>query len=135
MEAAEPEILVVDDDRNIRETLGDILAFEGYHVELAENGERALEIIRRGPPPAVVLLDMMMPVMSGWEFLELAEEDEALKKLPVVVVSALPTPLAPAGAEGGVKGWLGKPVDVDKLLRLVEQLAARAHCVQGGGRR
>jgi CheY-like chemotaxis protein len=120
------EILVVDDDRNIRETLADVLRYAGYRVELAENGERALEIIRRGPLPAVVLLDLMMPVMSGWEFLELAEQDETLRTLPVVVVSALPAPLAPCGAEGGVKDCLHKPVDIDRLLTIVDQLSRQA---------
>ena len=60
------EILVVDDDRDIRETLAEILLHEGYHVEMAENGARAVELIKRGPAPALVLLDLMMPVMSGW---------------------------------------------------------------------
>lgn len=130
MDAA--EILVVDDDRNIRETLGDVLKFAGYRVELAENGERALEILRRGPLPAVVLLDLMMPVMSGWEFLEFVETDETLRNLRVVVVSALPAPLAPCDAEGGVKGCLRKPIDIDRLLTIVEQLS-RARRGAGDG--
>jgi two-component system response regulator CpxR len=116
-------ILVVDDDRDIRETLGEILLHEGYRVEMAENGARALDIIRRGPAPVLVLLDLMMPVMSGWEFLELAETDEALAAIPVVVVSAMPAPLAPADARGGVKACLHKPLKLDQLLHLVHQYA------------
>jgi CheY-like chemotaxis protein len=115
------EILVVDDDRDIRETLGDILLHEGYQVELAENGARALELIRRGPRPALVLLDLMMPVMSGWEFLEEAEQDEELAAIPVLVVSAMPAPLAPEAAKGGVKACLHKPLQLDRLLDLVHQ--------------
>lgn len=117
------EILVVDDDRDIRETLGEILLHEGYHVEMAENGARALELIRRGPAPALVLLDLMMPVMSGWEFLELAETDQTLAAIPVVVVSAMPAPLAPSEARGGVKACLHKPLKLDQLLDLVHQYA------------
>lgn len=117
------DILVVDDDRDIRETLAEILLHEGYHVELAENGARALELIRRGPSPALVLLDLMMPVMSGWEFLELAEQDEHLAQIPVVVVSAMPAPLAPAEARGGVKACLHKPLKLDQLLDLVHRYA------------
>jgi two-component system, chemotaxis family, chemotaxis protein CheY len=117
------DILVVDDDRDIRETLGDILLHEGYHVEMAENGARALELIRRGPPPALVLLDLMMPVMSGWEFLEMAETDADLADIPVLVVSAMPAPLAPSAARGGVKACLHKPLQLEQLLSLVHQYA------------
>ncbi len=117
------DILVVDDDRDIRETLGEILHHEGYHVEMAENGARALELIRRGPAPSLVLLDLMMPVMSGWEFLEMAETDEELAGIPVVVVSAMPAPLAPADARGGVKACLHKPLQLQQLLNLVHQYA------------
>jgi two-component system chemotaxis response regulator CheY len=115
------EILVVDDDRDIREALGEILLHEGYIVEMAENGARAVELIRRGPVPALVLLDLMMPVMSGWEFLELAETDLELADIPVVVVSAMPAPLASSDARGGVKACLHKPLKLDQLLELVHR--------------
>lgn len=120
------DILVIDDDRDIRETLGEILAHEGYRVALAENGAQGLELIRRGPPPDLVLLDLMMPVLSGWEFLEIAETDAALAEIPVVVVSAMPAPLAPEDAHGGVKACLGKPLKLDQLLELVRRFSNHA---------
>ncbi len=116
-------VLVVDDDKAIRESLGLLLQLEGYDVALAENGARALEIIRDEGMPRLMLLDLMMPVMSGWEYLVLAEEDQTLSRIPVVVISAMPAPLAPPEQKGGVKACLKKPVDIERLLALVQQLS------------
>lgn len=120
---AAAQVLVVDDDRAIRESLGMLLQLEGYDVALAENGARALEIIREEGSPRLMLLDLMMPVMSGWEYLVLAEEDQTLSRIPVVVISAMPAPLSPPEQKGGVKACLKKPVDVERLLDLVHSLS------------
>lgn len=133
MTMANREILVVDDDRDIRETLGEILSHEGYHVILAENGARALDLIRQGPTPDLVLLDLMMPVLSGWEFLEIVEADQHLAGIPVVVVSAMPAPLAPTGTHGGVKACLGKPLKLDQLLDLVRRYSHEKRQPNGKG--
>ena len=121
---APSEILVVDDDRSVRELLGDLLSLEGYHVTLAEDGAKALAAIRKGPSPDVVLLDLMMPVMSGFEFLEVVEADKTLCTLPIIVVSALPAPVSADHAVGGIKGSLGKPIDVSVLLAALQRLCA-----------
>jgi CheY-like chemotaxis protein len=85
------QVLVVDDDESIRETLSDVLRDEGFLVEQAENGAEALTYLRaQGPErlPAVIVLDLMMPVMSGAEFRERQLDDPRLSKIPVVIMSA-----------------------------------------------
>jgi CheY-like chemotaxis protein len=82
----EPVILVVDDDAISRETLAGLLSKKGYSVASAENGRQALDYLRSSTP-ALILLDLMMPVMSGWEFLALKKTDPRLEPLPVVVMT------------------------------------------------
>jgi CheY-like chemotaxis protein len=106
-------VLVVDDDAEIRETLSALLQHEGYTVFRAENGKQALEQLRQiHPHPSCVLLDLMMPVMSGWEVLEEVSESAELSRIPIVVVSAMCAP--------GAKACLQKPVDLDELLEVVD---------------
>jgi CheY-like chemotaxis protein len=110
--AARKTILVVDDDEAIRETLCELLVQEGYEVLCAENGLSAMELLA-DKKPSMVLLDLMMPVMSGWEVLEALEEQEHLSHIPVVVVSAMGPPQG--------KPFLPKPIDLDRLLTLVHE--------------
>src|SRR3989442_1487415 len=104
-------VLVVDDDAEIRETLSTLLQHEGYTVVRAENGKQALEQLH-AVHPSCVLLDLMMPVMSGWEVLEEVQESVELSQIPIVVVSAMCAP--------GAKACLQKPVDLDELLEVVD---------------
>jgi CheY-like chemotaxis protein len=119
-------VLVVDDDPGIRESLGDLLRAEGYGVRVAENGAAALEVMRTEPRPDVVVLDLMMPVMSGWEVLEEVDADTSLRLMPIVVASAMSAPMASPGRRGGVRMSLPKPLDVDLLLSALVDLAAPA---------
>jgi CheY-like chemotaxis protein len=81
-------VLLVDDDRSVRESLSDLLAVEGYSVLEAENGSTALALLKSAPHyPFVILLDLVMPVMDGDRFLELRAEDPMLSRIPVVVIS------------------------------------------------
>jgi CheY-like chemotaxis protein len=105
-------ILVVDDDEAIRETLRDCLHDEGYEVHVAANGAQGLAEMALLEHPCVVLLDLMMPVMSGWEMLEAIHDDPRLAAFPVVVISCMAAP--------GVAGHVQKPIDVDQLLHVVE---------------
>ena len=110
-------VLVVDDDRQIRETIGDILREEGYEVDSAENGAAALAAIRRERPPDLMLLDLMMPVISGLQLLDLMDRDATrLGGIPVVVITAFSLE---APRNRSVKKCLTKPIDVDSLLDAV----------------
>jgi CheY-like chemotaxis protein len=82
------KILVVDDDADIREVLGEVLTESGHEVLTASNGLEALQILRDGWDPCMVLLDLMMPVMDGYVFLEEARSDPALSSIPITVITA-----------------------------------------------
>ena len=111
-------VLIVEDDNDTREMLGRFLELEGYKVETAENGKRALERLGSGVGACVILLDLMMPVMDGWQFRQAQIRDASLADIPVIVVSA-------AGRERLEKiqadAYLSKPVDLDELLGCVTQ--------------
>ena len=83
-----PTVFVVEDDADTREMLCRFLELEGYHVESAVNGQQALERLHAGAHPSVILLDLMMPVMDGWQFRHAQAQDAALSTIPVIVVSA-----------------------------------------------
>jgi CheY-like chemotaxis protein len=110
-------VLVVDDDAEIREVLIHLLEQEGYTVLGAENGLQALVQLRESQPN-LMLLDLMMPVMSGWEVLEALAETGELARIPVIVVSAMCAP--------GAQACLRKPVDLDELLALVGRYCRQA---------
>jgi len=108
-------VLVVDDDPDIREMLGFVLESAGYSVYLAENGKEALDLLLGAePPPGLILLDLMMPVMSGHEMLLALRAAPSLAAIPVSIVTASGAPM-PQGASGLLK----KPVEIDVLLNVV----------------
>jgi CheY-like chemotaxis protein len=111
-------ILVVDDDADLRETLFEILSGEGYRVWTAADGKDALERLATIDEPCLILLDLMMPVLNGWQFRRRQLRDERLSQFPVVVMTA-----AGSFTDGAVNtaASLSKPVDVDELLRVVDR--------------
>ncbi len=116
-QAASKSVLVVEDDESIRETLKMALQLEGYVVHTADNGRTALERLKEIPEPSLILLDLMMPVMSGWEFVDAIEKDDLLLRIPVVVVTAFPLEAGAIQAKAIIK----KPVDLDLLYRTVRK--------------
>jgi CheY-like chemotaxis protein len=121
--AARSVVMVVDDDFDIREAMSDVLASEGYSVLTAADGSEALQTLRRGIRPAVMLLDLMMPRVSGVEVIDALRKDETLREIPVVVCSAN----RGYGADDlGVLDVLRKPVSVDDLLKAVARAIAPA---------
>lgn len=112
-------ILIVEDDKEIQNSLKIALEFEGYKVFTADNGKEGLEILGKIPTPCIILLDLMMPVMNGWEFMDIISDDLMLSTIPVVIVSAV-------GDKKGVpktEGYIKKPIDLDTLLNTVSK-----HC-------
>jgi CheY-like chemotaxis protein len=113
----ESAILVVDDDPAILSTVAEILELEGYPVATAENGAAALEAIE-AEPPALVLLDMRMPVLDGWGFARALRERDL--KVPILVMTAAQSAQDWA-AEIGADGYLAKPFELPELLDAVER--------------
>jgi CheY-like chemotaxis protein len=109
-------ILVVDDDADLRETLQILLEVSGFSVAVAENGRAALQRIHAGPRPSLILLDLMMPEMNGWQFLEHARQDASLASLPIVIMTAHRSRDPSTVPPGDV---LHKPFDTPKLLATI----------------
>jgi len=109
-------VFVVEDDVDTRDMMGRFLELEGFNVEVAANGKQALERLSAGVHPCVILLDLMMPVMDGWQFRSQQIRDASLASIPVIVVSA-------AGKDriGDIQAnaYLSKPVDLEQLLAQV----------------
>jgi CheY-like chemotaxis protein len=120
---ASSDILVIDDDPDIREALRIALELEGYHVSAAANGREAWETLASAPKPSLILLDLMMPVMNGAEFLERLRADERLRTLPVILVTAFGSTAAAVAAKS--QGYLAKPLDLDQLMKFVERYCSQ----------
>ena len=118
-----PTVFIVEDDVDTREMLAKFLELEGFQVEVAINGKQALDRLGAGTDASVILLDLMMPVMDGWEFRRRQAQDARLSRIPTIVVSA-------AGrdrmAQISADAYLSKPVDMDELLQRVSELCAGA---------
>src|SRR6185369_15369023 len=121
-ESARP-VLVVEDDHDIREVIKVLLETEGHTVVTAANGEEAFQVLRSGTPPCLILLDLMMPKMDGFQFRRDQLRDPTLARIPVAVYSGHydPTEYAPFLRAAA---YLHKPLDTDTLLKIVRAYAA-----------
>ena len=116
-------VLIVDDDYPLREALRNLMEDEGFRLLVACNGAEALEIIRREGPPFLILLDLMMPVMDGWQFQAALEKSPELLEVPVIIISDHVQSRVIAGARG-IRFFVRKPVAVPELLAYVDRYRA-----------
>ena len=107
-------ILIVEDEVATREALIELLGKDGREIITARDGQEAMEWLAKVPRPSVILLDLMMPRMNGWEFLRRQSADPLIANIPTIVLSGCKLP-------AGAKHQLSKPVDVDRLRALVDQ--------------
>lgn len=118
------EVLVVEDDSALREALVQVLADEGYDLLSARDGLEAVNCLKKGNRPDVILLDLSMPVVNGWEFRMFQKRDPELAGIPVILITA-------GGYSREEVAWLEpsamipKPVDLSALLAVVHRFCAR----------
>jgi CheY-like chemotaxis protein len=122
----------VEDNEVAREELAFVLRREGYAVDVVADGRAALERLRGGPAPGLILLDMMTPRLDGWRFLEQRGTDPALAAVPVVILTALGVASAEWAASLGAAHCLRKPWDTDSLLRTVRRFFGTARTGPAG---
>jgi CheY-like chemotaxis protein len=119
-------VLVVDDQADAGDAVGFFLEQKGFTVRVAHDGQEALDVLHRGLRPCLVVVDLMMPRMDGWEFRQRQLMDPEFADIPVVVVSGYPN-AQKAAAGLGVRDVLRKPLSASLLLALVNH-----HCPRAG---
>jgi CheY-like chemotaxis protein len=117
-------ILLVEDDVDIREALQGLLELHGFQVLAASNGRQAIESLQSAPRPALILLDMAMPVMDGHRVLTFRKETDGYQEVPVVIISAGMSAMTPRdralyAANYNVAAFLQKPADPHQILKIV----------------
>jgi CheY-like chemotaxis protein len=120
-------ILLVEDDPGIRDAMVECLSLEGYSVAQAANGAEGLEYLHQAPAPKVIVLDLVMPVMNGTEFLERVRREPALSSIPVVLMTAAAVGAASAVRMPAADVRLPKPFELSALLSTVARFCGPAH--------
>ena len=117
----ESAVLVVDDDKVVCNVISTILSRQGYDTAVAGNGKEALNYLRcSARPPKLILLDLMMPEMTGWEFRKIQQDDPALAGIPVAIITGMPEMEGKALAIGAVD-VLYKPSRVETIMEIVSR--------------
>jgi CheY-like chemotaxis protein len=118
-------LLVVDDDHDVRDVVAQVLEDEGWSVQTASDGAFALEHLDQSEPPGLILLDLMMPRMNGWEVLEAVSQRPALAGVPIVILTAAAD--RRTRSDLGARGFevLTKPVQLTDLIAVVERKCLR----------
>ena len=115
-EQCSKNILIVEDDKEIREAMKDALEIEGYNVKIASSGGEGLTILRMSDNICMILLDLLMPSMSGREFMDLVKKEEKISSIPIFIHSSIANKENTTGAEG----WIKKPADLGIILQAVK---------------
>jgi len=123
MELHHHRVLVVEDDADCRDAVTNLLESEGYAVTGAEDGQVALDRLREGLDPCVILLDLMMPVKDGWQFRAEQLRDDALAAVPVIVVSGAGRAMEQAQLLG-LQDYIAKPIPPERLLEMLGRYCA-----------
>lgn len=120
------QILIVDDDPNVRRLLRVNLVDAGYQVTEAADGQKAEDILRKGPPPDLVLLDIMMPNVDGWEVCKVIRDSAHGESMRIVMITAKATARDKMIGREILKAdaYVTKPFDLDELLEIVRRLLA-----------
>lgn len=125
MTGGRPRVFVVEDDPDILDTLAEVLEDRGFTVGTAVNGADALAKLREASErPEVIVLDLMMPVMDGWQFRSAQRADPRLAEIPVVLISAH-VDARDVAAKLELAGWVQKPIDLERLTRILSDVRAR----------
>lgn len=114
-----PKIFVIEDEPDIRNILCEILTSEGYDVQTAANGQEALTKLDSTEAPDLILLDLMMPVMNGMEFIEQERAQQGRERSPIIIMSA-DNRAAQKAVLLGARGCIKKPIELEDLLLLVK---------------
>lgn len=120
------KVLIVDDEIATRDTLKDVLQDEGFAVEVASNGREALDHLSKIGPVCAIILDLIMPEMSGQELLEAMADEARLASIPIVIVTSDPTRAPPR------RLMFRKPLRLDKVVDAVSKLCPRSADAGGG---
>ncbi len=127
MQAAPTDVLVIEDDPLIRDGVAELLRDDGYEVRTAVNGAEALASLRSAPLPDVILLDLMMPVMDGWQFRVEQKKDAQLARIPVIAMSASRTSQA---AAIDAAAFVAKPLRIPELHAVIADVVSRAQAAR-----